>query len=324
MKSGRRLLAAGAVCLTALGVGHVMQYGVGAGIFGAEGLSVRTAGVAALLPRLVGPADETSLPVLPAADAALPAIRVALDVPDTGLSAGLPRPEPLSAFGLPCGPAMTAEPAPNASVRVLVSAPCRPNERVEFRHAGLAFATTTSALGLIDVTIPALTRQALIEARLPDGTILTETPVVAGLHDFERVALASDGRAVLAINAFEFGARPGDGGHVRYTPGVRHSGSVARGQIVRLGDPGIAAPLQSEVYTFPVGQTLTTGAVRLHVEAEVTEATCGRAIEATAIQSMPGGPPSHVALTLDMPGCDAAGDILVLKNVLRDLRLARN
>jgi hypothetical protein len=219
---------------------------------------------------------------------------------------------------------MTAEPAPNASVRVLLSAPCRPNERVELRHEGLAFAMATSALGLIDVTIPVFTRQARIEAQLADGTVLTGMPVVAGLHDFERVALASDGRAVLAINAFEFGARPGDGGHVRYAPGMWHRGSQARGQIVRLGDPGIAAPLQSEIYTFPVGQKLTTGAVRLHVEAEVTEATCGRAVEATAIQSMPGGPPSHVALTLDMPGCDATGDILVLKNVLRDLRLARN
>lgn len=323
MKNGRRFLAAGAVCLSALGVGHVMQYGIGAGLFGAEGLSVRAAGVATLLPRPGGRAEGTALPVLPET-ARLPDTRVALDVSETGTAPGLPEPMPLSAFGLPCGPEMSAEAAADASVRLRISAPCRPNERIEVRHEGLAFAVTTSALGLVDVTIPAFTRHARVDVLLPDGTVLTRTSVVSGLHDFERVALASDGRAVLAIHAFEFGARQGDPGHVHHVPGAGHRGSEARGTIVRLGDPDIPGPLQSEVYTFPAGQTLAAGAVRLHVEAKVTEATCGRAVQATAIQSMPGGPPSHVALTLDMPGCDAAGDILVLKNVLRDLRLARN
>lgn len=302
-----------------------MQYGVRAAFFGTGDVTVGAAGV---LVGAAGPArsgERSRLPSLPAIDATLPPTPVFLSVAEAPpRRPALPAPDDLSAFGLPCGAEIVAEPVPPASVRVRLSAPCMPNERVVFRHEGLVFATTTSALGLVDVTVPAMTRAARIEATLPDDTVLSVITAVSEIGEYKRVALASSGRAILSINAFEFGAAQGEAGHVRFRPGAQHRASPARGHIVRLGDPDIPAPLQSEVYTFPAGQTLAHGSVRLHVEAEVTERTCGRPVEAAAIQTLSGGPPTHVALTLDMPGCDAVGDILVLKNVLRDLRIARN
>jgi hypothetical protein len=64
------------------------------------------------------------------------------------------------------------------------------------------------------------------------------------------------------------------------------------------------------------------GDIQLEIEAEVTDATCGREISAQSLQVTEAGAPRVQELQLTMPDCDAIGDFLVLKNVLEDLKVA--
>ena len=64
--------------------------------------------------------------------------------------------------------------------------------------------------------------------------------------------------------------------------------------------------------------------VRLTIEAEVTPATCGHDMLGETLEAHAGTPVKIVALTLAMPGCDAAGDYVILNNLLPDVKIARN
>jgi hypothetical protein len=76
----------------------------------------------------------------------------------------------------------------------------------------------------------------------------------------------------------------------------------------------------AEVYTFPTGTTSLDGSIALSVEAEITDANCGRAIAAQSIRIDPLSEPT--AIDLNMPECSAVGEFLVLKNMFKDLTLA--
>jgi hypothetical protein len=88
---------------------------------------------------------------------------------------------------------------------------------------------------------------------------------------------------------------------------------------MQLGDGDGA---MAEIYSFPVDRPGSSGVVRLDVEAEVTDANCGREIKAEALQ--PGVSDSFVRtkIAMVMPDCGRTGEILRLQNLLRDMRLA--
>ena len=318
----RRLKTALATLLAAFATAHLMQFGLNVGRWDApaEGPSGRAEAAVAQHPSLVrstGPLSD--LPSTP--DIAAPVLEARLVVPPSPETTPVPDVGAgLSAYGLPCDRTLALFPAPDASFRIEVTANCEPDSRVVIDHAGLSFTLVTDAFGHAAAVAPALTPDAVIKAVLPDGGTLSARMAVPDASKFDRVAISSDGRSALSIHAFEFGASHGDPGHV-------HHGAVpgaARGEVRRLGDLSADNALIAEVYTFPTGEGLASGTVRLHVEGEVTAENCARDVAAKVLQGMPGGPPSVVALRVTMPGCDAAGDILVLKNVLRDLRIARN
>ena len=85
-----------------------------------------------------------------------------------------------------------------------------------------------------------------------------------------------------------------------------------------------AEPLMAEVYTFPKTAKTRDGVVRLSVEAEVTAYNCETEVTGTTIQRNGIGDVRPVELTLAMPGCEAIGEFLVLKNLLQDLKIASN
>ncbi|NHX28285.1 hypothetical protein HA397_30580, partial [Escherichia coli] len=64
--------------------------------------------------------------------------------------------------------------------------------------------------------------------------------------------------------------------------------------------------------------------VRLNIEAEVTAANCGRELIGETLQPAADGTLTASEINLSVPGCDAAGEFLVLKNLLRDLKIASN
>ena len=129
----------------------------------------------------------------------------------------------------------------------------------------------------------------------------------------------------MQIHALEYGAGYGDEGHV-WAGAPRDMAAAAQGKggfVTRHGRGGMDTALMAEVYTFPAGLMDREGDVELSVEAEVTQNNCDRDVEAQTIQISAGGKPLVQDLVLAMPGCDATGDFLVLKNLVNDLKIAR-
>ena len=271
-------------------------------------------------PLSVLPSTEGLSP-LPAAPALKPAAPVA---PPAAQAAPLPP-------SADTAPAQTATaPAPacdmtldlladsNAMIGITVIAPCRPNQRVMVKHGGLSVTGKTSASGTMFMNLPAMEVQAKLDLTFPDGEKLgsvVEMPEVASL---QRFAVQWLDRDAFQLQAFENGADYGQPGHVSAAmphtpaPGLASEG----GFVTLLGDADVDLPMQAEVYTFPI-----RGSAEVLVEAAVTPETCGRELLGETI-SVVGGTVNISELTLAMPECDAAGDILVLKNLVPEMTLA--
>ncbi|SMX46891.1 hypothetical protein [Actibacterium lipolyticum] len=352
MKLDRRYLIAGTTLFLAAGSGHIVQnadrwLGEDAGVVvqpESSQADFDSFDVENVVP-LAGVADEIG-----EASAAIPTGGISLPgVPDVAFrapvlstsTAGLgPRMKSveqnykpmkhvgdnLNQYGLPCDTDVIAEPTEAAMVRVTLFAACRPDQRVEVVHNKLRFSVSTSNTGGMTTLIPALEKTANFALKFPDGEVLTVAADVPDADDFQRVAVQWRDKNEMHIHAYEFGAGFNDDGHVwAGSPRSPAFGAGGKGGfLTTLGDPEMRAPLMAEVYSFPRGESRNTGVVRVSVEAEVTKANCGRTIAAETIQPGVGGKPQAAELTISVPACDATGEFLVLKNILRDLKIARN
>jgi hypothetical protein len=167
-------------------------------------------------------------------------------------------------------------------------------------------------------TVPALSETAIFMVQLENGSGAVESVEVGSLDGYERIALQWSGPGGFQIHAREFGAAYGSAGHV--WSGSDLSGGT--GQLVRLGDLDALNPNIAEIYTYPVSQTEREGTVSISVEAEVTDANCGRDIAAQSIELRERGSLRTRDLVLTMPDCSAVGDFLVLNNLVDDLKIA--
>ena len=237
------------------------------------------------------------------------------DLMDTGDIAAAPA-DPLPA----CDITASADPAPRASVRLSIDAPCLPSSHVTIHHTGLMFSATTDADGHLDVTVPALKDRAVFIVSLGPGFGTVVTADVPDVAHWSRVALQWQGEAGFQIHAREFGADYNTPGHVwSGTPGNPLTGSY----LLRLGDGAGALPRMAEVYSFPRGSGLS-GLVTLTVETEVTADTCGKRLSAEALEHRDADSLTSRELDLAMPNCAAIGDFLVLNNLVDDLKIAAN
>ncbi|MCT4372292.1 translocase [Yangia mangrovi] len=277
--------------------------------------------------------EDTSsarLPDLPsdrAAEASLPApqtVRAAAVAEPEATPATLPEETEITAAD--CSVAMSARTGAGAMVSLDIVAPCFASERVTIHHNGLMFTEVTQPDGTLRVEVPALSERALFIASFANGAGATAMAEVPALPFYDRVALQWRGESGLSLHANEFGAAGDEAGHV-WAAAAGDLTRTARGEggfMTRLGDAASPEARMAEVYTFPAAAAKTAGAVTLTIEAEITATNCGRGLEAQTLEHRLGGSLRARDLTLSMPDCSAAGDFLVLKNLLEDLKIAAN
>ena len=211
-----------------------------------------------------------------------------------------------------------------AMIELTLNAPCLPNERVTVHHRGMMFTETTSAIGTLEATMPALDQNALVIFAFSNGDGAVTQLEVPELRQYNRTAIQWKGDAGFEMHAREFGANYGEDGHV-WKDAARTSAAVgsSRGFLTRLGNTNIAEGLMAEVYTFPTAMSSQFGIVDLSVEAEVTALNCGLEVEAQSLEVVDGDVIMR-DLTLAVPDCDAKGSFLVLNNLVEDLKVASN
>lgn len=342
----KRIIMAGGVLATAGAIGFVMQNG--------ETAKARYAGAAAV-PDISGtatdPLEVTDIK-LTSADAGGTA-PITQDKPifsDAEIDAALgvnsepvaedpivqtaalddpAAPEATDAIPAPvslCEIDMAAEPVAAAMVDLTIDAGCYANERVTLHHNGMMFTDVTDAEGQLNVTVPALSENAVFIAAFANGEGALANATVTSLEFYDRMVVQSKTSSALHINAFEFGADFREEGHVN-ADSKRNMADAAKGIggfVTSLGEKDRAEGLVAEVYTFPTATAAKQGEVHISVDAEVTTANCGLRVEAQTLEVRGGGEMKVQDVTLPIPACDAVGDFLVLQNLLSDLKVARN
>ena len=249
------------------------------------------------MPALPGIANDTSpaaarpemtgQPELPDPVTELAAVQLnAPDDEDGGAAALASEPALTGRAPTGCAPELNAALAEAATVSLEFEAPCAANAITTIHHQGMIFTIVTDAAGRAEVTAPALARNAVFIAELPNGAGAAAIVTVPDLDDFDRAVLQWQGDTGLQIHALEFGAGYDDEGHV-WSASARGTDAALAGNggfLMKLGAEGVDNAFHAEVYTFPTGMVSQSGQVDLSVEAEVRPTTCGREISAQTIQ----------------------------------------
>lgn len=236
----------------------------------------------------------------------------------------LATPAPELDAGVICVPDLAAEPGPAATVALTLVAPCNGNATATVHHQGMIFTIVTDESGMAQMLVPALSENAVFIAELPGGAGAAAIVTVPDVALYDRAVLQWQGETGMQLHALEYGAGYDEEGHV-WAAAMRDPVAAADGQqgfMTRLGAEGVTDAMMAEVYTFPTGMAAREGRVELSVEAQVLETTCGREIAAQTIQISPGVEAEALDLTMTLPGCEAVGEYLVLKNMLESLTLA--
>lgn len=351
----RRVFAAGVTLLTAGVIGHLVQNSeqfyakvtapkkkvvvhqaqpAVVANSGLDGANVTTLAAQPSNPNATpAPIAIGALPVLPSDfDAPASLYPVSADLPlrvaalDTSYQT--PRIDGLAynQYGLKCATDLHASPVAAGMVSLELTAACYPHTQVAVFHETLHFAMRTDAVGTMRVDVPAFSTEATFVVQFGDGTITTAVANVPLAKDYDRVGLQWSGQSEMRIHAHEFGAEYGAPGHVwAEAPSAPSAGDQgAGGFLTVLGDQDLPIPQMAEVYSYPRAAGRTDGVVRLSIEAEVTATNCEREIMAETLQPGLDGRIKSAELTLFMPDCKAKGEFLVLKNVLQDMKIARN
>lgn len=219
-----------------------------------------------------------------------------------------------------CVPKLFATKAPAAMITLALRAPCHPDRLVDIAQGPITASSVTDANGRMTLKLPALTEDVDIKVAF-DDVVLNMALNVPDAANFQHVSLMWTGPQVLQLNAFEFGAARNDIGHVwsgapkSPTRASRGSGGFMTRLVTKDGP-------SAEIYSLPAGQSPLRGVVRLVVEAQVTAQSCGRVIKATALQPTAFRRLSETDVEVALPDCDRQGDVVLLQNLLRDVKLA--
>lgn len=309
MNMQRKLAMVVATGALALGAGHVVQTRADSRMVAAQSAPILVSSVtplAATDPVVQTP--ELSGPQIVAQPSAASVLKDS-SVPEVIVPAKVATP----ALPVDCPLQLDAIPQSGGLIGLTMLAPCHIGERVVLRHAGLAVTTRISESGTLFASLPAMSAAALVEVRFASGEQAAVTVSVPEAEQLRRFAVQWQDADAFQLHAFEGGASYGAPGHYS----AAFTGTIGQGaSVMLLGDSSTDLPLLAEVFTFAPGRD-----AEIVLEAAVTEATCGRELFAETLMAE-GGRVDVADLTLAMPGCEAVGDIIVLKNLAQDMKLA--
>ena len=224
-----------------------------------------------------------------------------------------------------CALDIRATPIYGARVKLKLSAPCHPNVVVTIKHGGLRFKERLDADGAFELKIPAFAEFSRFDIELADGTTSTVGAYIAGLSALERVGIAWMGENDTFLHALQNGAKAGDAGHIWRL----NSGSFAKsrmnggGYLITLGDPAIEGAELAQVYTLPLRKQKRAQIVELQIETLRGDTACGVDMDLRMAHHRANNGASQSGLLLTLPACGAGDTSLVLKNVIKDMKVAR-
>ncbi|HGG06203.1 MAG TPA: hypothetical protein ENK28_12160 [Aliiroseovarius sp.] len=223
-----------------------------------------------------------------------------------------------------CEAGFTAMAAPGAMVDLTLEAPCYAGQVVDIFHAGLRFTERLDQNGIMQLNVPAMEEDAFFNALFKDGRTESTDILMLTASDYQRVALAWQGLDGFELYALENGADYGEAGHVgSATPYSPERGTAGEGGFLNRfgqGENGYYAA----IYSYPIRLTDTGRLPEISIEAEVLDSNCSREINATMIRKSATGTLETSPLVIAVPGCNAIGEYLVLKNLPQNQRIAGN
>lgn len=201
-------------------------------------------------------------------------------------------------FGLDCHSHVKLVPSSPGWVGLKIDAPCRAEEPVALRHAGLVFDIHLDGFGQFDMKIPILHIQGEIESVFAqDQTVKLSTKQVdVPGRSYVAVAWSADQDTWLEVNT---DAQTGNG-------------------VLRMGDgSGRVVDVYARDFK-PSGPRVE----RMFLRSIVTAANCAHSRSAKIRAKLPNQPVVTYDLSIAAPGCLQVGTSMVLKNVLQDLKAA--
>lgn len=225
-----------------------------------------------------------------------------------------------------CETSLSAKRQPAALVELTVTAPCFEDSDFSIRHEGLVFSAKTERNGDALVVVPALMASAEFAVAFDNIVQATTDIFVPELRQYDRAVLQWAGVDNIRIHALEDGAEIGDPGHV-WSASLHQPKDIREGQhgfVLYLGTAEDDASLQAEVYTFPAGKMNQEGEVDLRVGVSVTEANCGREVDATTIQTNADLPLIKSNIAIQMPDCSQVGEVVLLGGKFADVAVVSN
>ncbi len=223
-----------------------------------------------------------------------------------------------------CAVTLFAAPEEAAMVSLSLSAPCANNADFVLRHEAFQITARTDGDGNATLLAPALLQDAtyvVLFDNVEHARVNVEVPEV---RFFDRAVLQWDDVFNLQLHAFESGASIGDPDHVWsasiHTPENAISGED--GFVMRFGTTHADIPYLAEVYTYPIGHDDRADPTILQVGVAVTEQNCGREVDTVLIQSNMGQSLFTQKVAAALPGCDAIGEVAMLRDKFENLTLA--
>jgi hypothetical protein len=208
-----------------------------------------------------------------------------------------------------CQPAMQLTAVPGAMIHLSLSAPCNRNQRIVVRHSGLSFAAKTQADGMARVLLPAMKSDAMVAVYLADARLVLGEVDVPDVLSYARYAIMWEWPAEIEL-------RVAHGEKVLAGTAPMIGGEPER--VMALGSDEVQSPVMAHVYSVP---GTDFGKAELTAELRITPASCGRTLRLETVYSA-GGRASSEKQDVAVPLCGTAGDILLLKNLAPDMKLA--